>query len=247
MIVTTFKRRFLKTAVWRVIGALLTFITVAFFSNFFAAIALASVAGISDLVFKTLAYYLHERAWDKSQYGLELENRDGCCLWLTGLPCSGKTTIALELVKRLEANLYRTEYLDGDIVRKSICSDLGFSKKDRDENIKRITLVSSFLARRAITICAFVSPYREARENAREKINNYIEVHVDCPVEQCIKRDVKGMYAKALSGEIKGFTGIDDPYEEPEDPEVTCFTDKETVSESVDKIMSYLKDNKYIK
>jgi len=237
MIKSTFKRRFLKTAVWRVIGALLTF----------TALALAGVAGFSDLFFKTLAYYLHEKAWEKSQYGLKLENREGCCIFLTGLPCSGKTTIALELVKRLESNLYRTEYLDGDIVRKSICSDLGFTKEDRDENIKRITLVSSFLTRRAITICAFVSPYCEARANAREKVNNYIEVHVDCPVDKCIERDVKGMYAKALAGEIKGFTGIDDPYEEPENPEVTCFTDLETVSESVDKIMSYLKNNKYTK
>jgi adenylylsulfate kinase len=237
----------LKTAVWRVIGALLTFITVAVLANFFAALALAGVAGFSDLIFKTLAYYLHEKAWDKTKYGLELENRDGCGIWLTGIPCSGKTTIALELVKRLEDNLYRTEYLDGDIVRKSICSDLGFSKEDRDTNIERITLVTSFLSQRAVTICSFVSPYREARANAREKINNFIEVYVDCSVDECIKRDVKGMYAKALAGEIKGFTGIDAPYEAPENPEVVCFTDKETVSESADKIIEYLKKNKHIK
>lgn len=247
MVKATFKRRFLKTAIWRVIGALLTFVTVAVFSNFFAALALAGIAGVSDLIFKTLAYYLHEKAWDKSKYGLELENRDGCGIWLTGLPCSGKTTIALELVERLEDNLHRTEYLDGDIVRKSICSDLGFSKEDRDTNIKRITLVTSFLSQRAITICSFVSPYKEARAKARKQINNFIEVYVDCPIDVCIKRDVKGMYAKALAGEIKGFTGIDDPYEEPESPEVICYTDKETVSESVDKIMAYLKEKKYIK
>lgn len=247
MVIATFKRRFLKTAVWRIIGALLTFTTVAILSNFFAAMALASVAGFSDLIFKTLAYYLHEKAWDKSRYGLELENRDGCGIWLTGLPCSGKTTIALELVKQLEANLHRTEYLDGDIVRKSICSDLGFSKEDRDTNIKRITLVTSFLSQRAITICSFVSPYIAARKNARDQINNFVEVFVNCPVGKCIERDVKGMYAKALSGEIKGFTGIDDPYEEPENPEVVCYTDKETVEESAAKIISYLKEKNYIK
>jgi adenylylsulfate kinase len=247
MVIATFKRRFLKTAVWRIIGALLTFVAVAVFANFFAALTLAGVAGFSDLIFKTVGYYLHEKAWDRTRYGLELENRKGCCLWLTGLPCSGKTTIALELVKRLENNLYRTEYLDGDIVRKNICSDLGFTKEDRNKNIKRITLVSSFLSSRAITVCSFVSPYREARANAREKINNFIEIYVDCPVDECIKRDVKGMYAKALAGEIKGFTGVDDPYETPENPEVVCFTDKETVSESTDKIIEYLKKNKYIK
>jgi adenylylsulfate kinase len=246
MIKTTPKRRLIKTASWRIIAAILTFLTVAIFSNFFAALALAGIASISDLLVKTAAYWLHERAWDKSNYGLELDRKDGACVWLTGLPCSGKTTIAIELIRQLEEKLLRTEYLDGDIVRKSVCADLGFSKEDRDENIKRITLVSSFLSQRAITVCAFVSPYQEARDKARKMMPNFIETFVDCPVDACIKRDVKGMYAKALAGEIKGFTGIDDPYENPKNPEVTCYTDKESVEESVAKIIKYLEENNYV-
>jgi len=246
MIKSTRKRRYVKTATWRVVGATLTFVTVAIFANFFAAMALAGIASLSDLIIKTFAYYLHEKVWDKSKYGLKLDKKEGCTLWMTGIPCSGKTTIALELIKKLEAELYRTEYLDGDIVRKTLCADLGFSKEDRNENIKRITLVSSFLSQSAITICAFVSPYKSARNNAREKTTNFIEIYVDCPVKECIKRDVKGMYAKALRGEIKGFTGVDDPYEKPENPEIICHTDTETVEESVNKILSYLRSNNYI-
>lgn len=241
MVITTAKRHLIKTIIWRAIAATLTFVTVAFFSEFFTALTLAGVASISDLFIKTSAYYLHEKLWEKSKFGLLLGRSEGACIWLTGLPCSGKTTIALELVKRLEKNLKRTEYLDGDIVRKSICSDLGFSKEDRNENINRITLISSFLSQKVITVCAFVSPYKSDREKARKVVNNFIEVFVDCPIELCKQRDIKGMYSKALAGDIKGFTGVDDPYERPENPEVICSTDIETVEESVNKIMTYLK------
>lgn len=246
MIKTTSKRHIWKTITWRIVGAIITFSTILLFSNFFTAFALAGIASMSDMVVKTLSYYIHENLWSKSKFGLILDSKEGACIWLTGLPCSGKTTIALRLIEKLEERLTRTEYLDGDIVRKSVCADLGFSKADRDENIKRITLVSSFLAQRAITVCAFVSPYKEARDKARAMINNFVEVYVDCPIEQCIKRDVKGMYAKALAGEIKGFTGVDDPYEKPETPDVICLTDEETVDESVDRIIKYLEDNKHI-
>jgi len=246
MIVATNKRELLKTLSWRIIGTLVIFVTVGIFSNFFTAFALAGVVAFSDIFTKTLLYYLHEKVWNRLKYGLVIAEKEGLCLWLTGLPCSGKTTIAVELVKRLEKELHRTEYLDGDIVRKSVCADLGFSKEDRDENITRITLVASFLIKKAVTICAFVSPYKEARNKARQRMDRFVEVYVDCPVDTCIKRDVKGMYAKALKGEIKGFTGIDGPYEAPDKPEIICYTDKESIDESVSKIIKYLKKEKLI-
>lgn len=246
MIVATHKREILKTVSWRIIGTLVVFITVGIFSNFFTAFALAGAVAFSDIFTKTLLYYFHEKVWNRIRYGLVIEEKEGVVIWLTGLPCSGKTTIALELVERLNKGLHRTEYLDGDIVRKSVCSDLGFSKEDRDENIRRITLVASFLVKKAVTICSFVSPYESARDAARKATKRFVEIHVDCPVDVCIKRDVKGMYAKALKGEIQGFTGIDAPYEVPSNPEITCYTDKESVKESADKIINYLKEEKLI-
>jgi len=162
-----------------------------------------------------------------------------CCIWLTGLSGSGKTTIALEIKKRLEGFETPVEYLDGDIVRKSFTSDLGFSKADRDENIRRVSYVASYLSTKSITVCAFISPYAEARDKARNITNNFIEVHVDCPLEVCEKRDVKGLYKKARAGEIKEFTGISAPYEAPENPEVYVDTSKMDLKECVDKIIGY--------
>jgi adenylylsulfate kinase len=168
---------------------------------------------------------------------------NNCCLWLTGLSGAGKTTIAERLVEKLEGMGHpqcNVEHLDGDIVRQTFCKDLGFTKADRDENIKRISYVAAYLSASRITVCTFISPYREARAKARHLCNNFIEVHVDCPLETCEDRDVKGLYARARAGEIKGFTGIDDPYEAPESPEISLQTDKMTLDECVDKILKYL-------
>ncbi len=171
----------------------------------------------------------------------------GFTAWFTGLPCSGKTTVADAVADVLRERGYRVERLDGDIVRKDLTSDLGFSKEDRDENIKRVTFVSKLLSRNGIAVLAtFVSPYRERRRKTREEINNFVEVFVSCPVDVCIERDVKGMYKKALAGEITGFTGVDDPYEEPENPEVILHTDIETLEESVQKVLSRLQKLGYI-
>jgi adenylylsulfate kinase len=132
-------------------------------------------------------------------------------------------------------------------VRKDLTSDLGFPKEDRDENIKRVTFVSKLLSRNGIAVLAtFVSPYRERRRKTREELGNFVEVFVRCPVDICIERDVKGMYKKALAGEITGFTGVDDPYEEPENPEVILHTDRETLEESVQKVLSRLQKLGYI-
>jgi len=160
-------------------------------------------------------------------------------LFITGLPCAGKTSIANVISKYLD----NCVILDGDDVRNSpISKDLGFSKEDRDKNIKRIGYISKLLYDKGINvICSFVSPIRKTRDEIRELIGkDFIEVFANCSQEECMQRDVKGMWARAKSGEIKGFTGYDAPYEEPLNPEITCCTDKETIDESVGKIMSYL-------
>jgi adenylyl-sulfate kinase len=171
----------------------------------------------------------------------------GVTVWFTGLPCSGKTTIANEVADALRKRELKVERLDGDIVREQLTSDLGFSREDRDENIKRVTFVAKLLTRNNVIVLAtFVSPYRERRNKSRKEIGDFLEVYVKCPVEECIKRDVKGMYKKAIEGEIKGFTGIDDPYEEPIYPDLVLETHKETVEESAYKVLLLLKNNGYI-
>lgn len=171
-------------------------------------------------------------------------------MWLTGLSGSGKTTIAKRLVELLAESGLRVERLDGDVVRQSLTRDLGFSKADRDTNIERVTFVAKLLTRNDVAvICAFISPYRERRARSREEIEEggaFIEVFVECPLEVCAERDVKGMYAKAFRGEILEFTGVSDPYEEPEAPAVVCHTAEETVEESAAKVMAYLERAGYL-
>jgi len=171
----------------------------------------------------------------------------GVTVWFTGLPCSGKTTIADRVAEALREQGYRVERLDGDIVRKSLTSDLGFSKEDRDENIKRVTFVAKLLTRNGVKVLAtFVSPYIERRRKSREEIGEFMEVYVKCSIEECMRRDVKGMYRKALAGQITGFTGVDDPYEEPPNPELTLDTDIETVEESVRKVLEKMDSLGYL-
>lgn len=168
-------------------------------------------------------------------------NGRGFVIWLTGLSGAGKTTIAHALAERLREAGYTVEILDGDVVRQHFSKGLGFSKEDRIENIKRVAYVAHLLARNGVVvITALISPYREGRNYARQLIGDFIEVYVKCPLEVLIERDVKGLYAKALRGEIRNFTGISDPYEPPESPEVVVETDKETVGESVEKILKAL-------
>jgi len=178
---------------------------------------------------------------------VEIKNKSGFVLWFTGLPCSGKTTVADMLAKRLEELGRKIERLDGDVLRESLSSDLGFSKRDRYENIKRVTFVAKLLSRNGIgVITAFVSPYKDIRAEARKETTNYIEIFVNCPLEICRERDVKGMYKLAEEGKITDFTGISSPYEEPENPEITIYTDKETPEESCVKILKYLEVKKII-
>jgi adenylyl-sulfate kinase len=171
----------------------------------------------------------------------------GFTVWLTGLPCSGKSTLARALEQRLRSIERQVEVLDGDEVRTRLTKGLGFSKADRDENIRRIAYVAKLLTRvRAVAIVAVVSPYREIRDEARAEIGHFVEVYVKCSLEECIRRDIKGLYAKALRGEIPNFTGVSDPYEPPNRPEVTVDTGAEEAGESLSKILHQLAQVGYI-
>ena len=171
----------------------------------------------------------------------------GVTLWFTGLPCSGKSAIADKLAGILKDLRTRVERLDGDIVRQSLTRDLGFSRADRDENIRRVTFVAKLLTRNDVfVLTSFISPYRNIRAESRKEIGSFVEIYTKCPLEICISRDVKGMYQKAIEGKIKEFTGISDPYEEPEHPEILLETDKESLDESTAKVLSYLEKNGYL-
>lgn len=171
----------------------------------------------------------------------------GFTLWFTGLSGSGKTTLAHEVEGILLERGLKVEVLDGDVVRQNLSKGLGFSKEDRDTNIRRIGFVCNLLTRNdVIAIAAAISPYRDIRNENRKLIGKYVEVYCKCPIEVLIERDPKGLYKKALRGEIKGFTGVDDPYEPPEDAEIVCETDKESVEESVSKILKTLEILGYV-
>ena len=166
----------------------------------------------------------------------------GFTLWFTGLSGSGKTTIAHIVGPELERRGHIVEYLDGDTVRTNLSKGLGFSKEDRDTNIRRVAFVADLLSRNGVpVITAAISPYREIRDEARAKMDGrFIETYVKASVEECERRDVKGLYAKARSGEIKEFTGVSDPYEAPESPELVIDTESQTPEESAQQILSYL-------
>lgn len=171
----------------------------------------------------------------------------GFTLWFTGLSGSGKTTVSHLVELELRKRGLKVEVLDGDVVRQNLSKGLGFSKEDRDTNIRRIGFVCKLLSRNGVVaIAAAISPYRAIRDEVRAEIGRFVEVYVKCPVEVCMTRDVKGLYRKALSGEVENFTGVSDPYEEPLNPEVVVETDKETPQESAAKILAVLEEMGYI-
>ncbi len=172
----------------------------------------------------------------------------GFTVWFTGMSGAGKTTLAHRLVGALKARgVKRIELLDGDVIRTNLSKGLGFSKEDRDTNIRRIGWVCEVLTRNdVVAVASAISPYREVRDEVRQQIGRFVEVYVKCPVDVLIDRDVKGLYKKALAGEIQNFTGISDPYEEPANPEVVVETDKESIDESLSKILLALEELGYI-
>jgi adenylyl-sulfate kinase len=174
-----------------------------------------------------------------------MPRNQGFTIWFTGLSGSGKTTLARSLINELKACDVKVELLDGDEIRTNLSQGLGFSKEDRDTNIRRIGYVSRLLSRNGVgVITAAISPYREVRDEVRHLITRdggeFIEVYVQCPIDVLIERDVKGLYKRALAGEIKEFTGVSDPYEAPLNPEVTVKTDCESIEESASKIIAAL-------
>ena len=162
-------------------------------------------------------------------------------VWFTGLSGSGKSTLAHGLAARLRSLSIQHERLDGDELRRTLCRDLGFSKQDRDENIRRIARAAADLNANGMTaIVAAISPYRAARQNARGQCERFVEVFVDCSLEILMRRDPKGLYARAVAGEIQNFSGVSDPYEAPEDPEIHLHSDTETKEESLGRLFSGL-------
>ena len=171
----------------------------------------------------------------------------GLILWFTGLSGAGKTTISKVVAEKLKQRGQKVEILDGDIVRENLSKGLTFSKEDRDINIRRIGFVAHLLSRNGVVaITAAISPYKAIRNEIREMYENFIEVYINAPLEVCEQRDVKGLYAKARAGEIQNFTGIDDPYEPPDNPEITCCTDQESLDESVAHVISSLEKLGYL-
>ncbi|HDZ17024.1 hypothetical protein LCGC14_0807540 [marine sediment metagenome] len=171
----------------------------------------------------------------------------GFTLWFTGLPCSGKSVLADSVAEELKKKGMKVERLDGDIVRKSLTKDLGFSEEDRNRNIERVTFVAKLLTRNGVAVLAsFVSPYNKIRDYSRKEIRDYILVYVKCSLEECENRDVKGMYTKARAGEIKDFTGINHPFEEPNTADVIVETDKQTIEESKNIVLKALVDLGFI-
>jgi adenylyl-sulfate kinase len=175
------------------------------------------------------------------------EQRQGFTVWLTGLPCSGKSTLSARLATELAGRGQRVEVLDGDVVRTHLSRGLGFSREDRDINVRRIGFVAHLLSRNGVAVLvAAVSPYRATRRQVREQIGDFVEVFVDCPLAECERRDVKGMYAKARAGAIQGFTGVDDPYEPPEHPEVVLHTERRSTEDCVQEVLSALENLGYL-
>ncbi|NLN28888.1 MAG: adenylyl-sulfate kinase [Firmicutes bacterium] len=171
----------------------------------------------------------------------------GFTLWLTGLSGAGKSTLARLLEAELKARGLRVEVLDGDEVRQNLSQGLGFSKADRDTQVRRIGYVARLLTRNGVvTIVAAISPYRKAREEVRAQIGRFIEIYVQCPLRTCIERDVKGLYKKALAGEIQQFTGISDPYEPPDRPEIVVDTSRQSPDESLQAILAGLEETGYL-
>jgi adenylylsulfate kinase len=212
-------RSILKTVSWRIWATVTTFALVFLFIG---EVEVALTIGVIEVFIKMLIYFLHERVWDKIKFGRK--EIKPAVFWFTGLSGSGKSTLSKAFYEKLVDRGLKVEYLDGDSIR-NIFPKTGYSKEERNTHIKRVGYLASKLEKNGvIVIASFISPYKESRYFIRNLCDNFIEVYISTPLEECERRDVKGLYAKARRGEIKQFTGIDDPYEKPENPEVEINT-----------------------
>ncbi|MEA3500228.1 MAG: adenylyl-sulfate kinase [Candidatus Marinimicrobia bacterium] len=231
----THARSIVKTISWR-IWATLTTITLVLI--FVGEIKIALYVGITEVVAKMILYFFHEKTWNKIRFGKK--EIQPLVLWFTGLSGSGKSTLSEAVYKELIKKDIKTERLDGDTVR-DIFPQTGFSKIERNGHIKRVGYLASRMEKNGIFVVAsFVSPYKESREFVRNICKNVIEIYVSTPLETCEKRDTKGLYKKARNGEIENFTGVNDPYEEPQNPEITIDTSKMSIEKATKKVMKYI-------
>jgi adenylylsulfate kinase len=225
-------RSLAKTISWRVIATLTTTTIVWLVTG---KLTLAVAVGGIEAVTKMVLYYGHERLWDRIRIGRKTAKP--AVIWLTGLSGSGKSTIAVWLADALERQGHKVERLDGDTIR-DIFPATGFTRPDRDQHIKRVGYLASRLERNGVFVVAsLVSPYQESRDFVRGLCDRFLEVHVATPLDECERRDVKGLYAKARSGEITSFTGIDDPYEPPRQPELTIDTSDVSVENAGQQVL----------
>jgi adenylylsulfate kinase len=237
----TNKRSIVKGISWRVIATTTTIIIVYFF---FGRLDLAIAAGMIETVLKVGLYWAHERAWFKVRWGKK--KIEPFNLWFTGLPLSGKTTIADKVYEELKKLDIPLERLDSKDIR-DVVPDIGFTRDDRNRHMKRIGHLICTLQNNSIsTVASFVSPYRESRKAIRQMVKNNIVVYLKADIETCKQRDYKGVYAKALQGELQNFTGVNDVYEEPQHAEIVIDTNKMSIDEATKQIVRYIKDN-YVK
>ena len=232
----THTRSVMKAVSWRVTGTLATTALVFLFTRRFS---LSLLVGGLEFVSKIGMFWLHERVWDRLRFGRE--EVQPVVVWFTGLSGSGKSTISTWVAGELRRRGLKVESLDGDTIR-DIFPNTGFTKAERDAHIKRVGYLASKLEQNGVFVVAsFVSPYRESREFVRGLCRSFIEVHVATPLEECERRDVKGLYAKARRGEIRNFTGVDDPYEPPSAPEIVLDTTRLSVEEAGSRVIDLLR------
>lgn len=228
-------RSAVKAASWRVLATLATFSLVYLWTG---KLEIALSVSSLEVFLKIILYFFHERVWLRIKFGQKTTKP--AVLWFTGLSGSGKTTIGKALKKKLEAQQLPVEWLDGDVTREFL-PQTGFSRADRDAHVIRTGFIARTLEKNGLFVVAtYISPYREAREKVRSMCARFIEIHVATPLEECERRDVKGLYAKAREGKIKQFTGIDDPYEPPEKPDLIIDTQAESAEEASDRIIKFL-------
>jgi adenylylsulfate kinase len=221
-----------KAVSWRVLGTLATSTLVFIFTKRWA---LSLFVGGFEFVSKIGLYWVHERLWDRLSYGKK--ELTPSVLWFTGLSGSGKSTISNEVAARLRQMGLKVEQLDGDSIR-SLFPHTGFTRPDRDAHIRRVGYLASRLEKHGVTVVAsFVSPYREPRDFVRQICRNFIEVYVSTPIAECERRDEKGLYARARRGEIANFTGVSDPYEPPERPDLVIDTTTTALPAAVNRVV----------
>ncbi|HKK58288.1 MAG TPA: adenylyl-sulfate kinase [Salinivirga sp.] len=229
-------RSVVKALSWRIVA---TFTTAALVYIFTRRWDFAAYVGAFEATLKLMFFYAHERIWNKLNYGRKEYTPK--VIWFTGLSGSGKSTLAEALYKKMKSQNFKVEQLDGDIIR-NIFPKTGFSKEERNRHVRRVGFLASKLEENGVTVIAsFISPYRESRDFVRSQCQNFVEVYVSTPLEVCEERDVKGLYKKARKGEITQFTGIDDPYEAPENPEIEIDTSKHGIEDSVEMIMKRIR------